>query len=346
MPTNSRIATLDILRFLAAVCVVTYHYIARPEAEAFQFLAPVAQFGYLGVPVFFIISGYVISLSAENRTAYEFAVSRLVRLYPALWFGVVFTSIVLFLSEIKPIDLTQIFANMTLLNDYFGIPNIDGVYWTLQAELKFYGCVFVLLTLGIFPHYKAWLSVWLALTIAHLFYGQPTIMGWFISPSYSSFFISGVAFYLIQKKGFTLYSSVVLLVSAGLCVYQANRQALGFIKDISSDEQLVASLIILASMLIFVLISRGWLSLSSSKLTYTLGALTYPLYLLHNSAGKIIIDYGISANLSEGMLILIVIALMLFLSYFVFRFVEKPLARLIRSLLLPQIVSERGRLGQ
>jgi len=41
-------------------------------------------------------------------------------------------------------SLIQVLANLTMLNDYLGIKNIDGVYWTLQTELKFYACIFLL----------------------------------------------------------------------------------------------------------------------------------------------------------------------------------------------------------
>ena len=42
----------------------------------------------------------------------------------------------------------------------------DGVYWTVQAELKFYGCVFFLLLFGWINQYKKWLTIWLLATIS------------------------------------------------------------------------------------------------------------------------------------------------------------------------------------
>ena len=341
----NRIATLDVLRFFSAMAVVLYHYIARPEAQAFQGLEPIAQYGYLGVPIFFMISGYVISLSAENRTAYQFAVSRFVRLYPALWFGVVFTSLVLFLLNDTALDFQKILANMTLLNDYLGISNIDGVYWTLQAELKFYGCVFMLVALGLFQHYKAWLTVWLAVTVSHLISQQPSIMGWFISPSYSPFFIIGVVFYLIQKKGFDSYNILVFLISSALCIYQTGEQASNFIRGVTESERLIACLVVMVSMFAFLAISRGWISIKGSAVTYSIGALTYPLYLLHNSAGKAIIDSSLAAFIGEEVLVVVTTLVMLVLSYWVYRFVERPSAHLLRSLLFPKAIFGEGRVN-
>ena len=178
-----------------------YHYISRSEANAYPLISEVTNFGYLGVPLFFIISGYVIALSANNRTALQFGVSRFVRLYPALWAGVIFTVLILVIFTDKQYSVSQVLANFTLLNEYLRFEDIDGVYWTLKAELKFYACVFLLLAFGIFQKYHIWLSLWLGLAIMHTVFGQPFFMGWFISPAYSSFFIAGVAFFLIQNYG-------------------------------------------------------------------------------------------------------------------------------------------------
>ena len=155
-----RIIALDLIRFLSALSVVLYHYIFRPESNAYPILKEVAMYGYLGVPVFFIISGYVIALSASNRSALQFGISRFVRLYPALWVSVLFTVIILFFFADKEINIMQIIANFTLLNEYFGFNDIDGVYWTLKVELKFYFCIFILIIFDLFKKYHIWLSLW------------------------------------------------------------------------------------------------------------------------------------------------------------------------------------------
>lgn len=94
-----RLQLLDYSRFIAAIMVVLYHYtfngiengkistISHDESLVFF-----TKYGYLGVELFFMISGYVIFKSATGRTASEFAVGRATRLYPAYWFAVLFTS--------------------------------------------------------------------------------------------------------------------------------------------------------------------------------------------------------------------------------------------------------------
>ncbi|MBK9951140.1 MAG: acyltransferase [Candidatus Competibacteraceae bacterium] len=193
-----------MLRLFAAFSVIMYHYITNEIV--FPILSEITKFGYLGVSLFFIISGYVIALSASDRSALEFAISRFARLYPAFWAGLFVTCSISSLFGSKHYTINQILANLTLLNDYLGFENVDGVYWTLQVELKFYGCVFILLLTRLFYNFNLWLSIWLFLTTLYLAIGQPFFMGVFINPHQSCFFIGGVTFYLIQKEGLNKFN--------------------------------------------------------------------------------------------------------------------------------------------
>ena len=85
---QDHIATLDLLRLAAALAVVFFHYFFRGAAaegalaEGYPAVAPFALYGYLGVNLFFLISGFVIAWSAQGRFWQEFAIARFVRLYP------------------------------------------------------------------------------------------------------------------------------------------------------------------------------------------------------------------------------------------------------------------------
>src|SRR5688572_28370593 len=88
-PQSGRMPALDLLRFLAAAAVMLYHYGFRGSAGAdrylefrFDALGPVCRYGYLGVPLFFMISGFVILMSAVGKSPREFVATRAARLYP------------------------------------------------------------------------------------------------------------------------------------------------------------------------------------------------------------------------------------------------------------------------
>ena len=75
-----------------------------------------------------MISGFVITASAQNRTGLEFAVSRAARLYPAFWAGLIFTIVIAAVWKNRYCELHEFFFNATRLNDYFNINDVDGVY--------------------------------------------------------------------------------------------------------------------------------------------------------------------------------------------------------------------------
>ncbi len=328
-----RIVALDLIRFFAALSVVLYHYIARNESNAYPLISEAAKYGYLGVPLFFIVSGYVIALSANNRTALQFGVSRFVRLYPALWAGVIFTVLVLVVITGKQYSVLHILANFTLLNEYFGFKNIDGVYWTLKAELKFYACIFLLLAFGVFQKHYIWLSLWLGLTVMHTAFGQPFFMGWFITPSYSSFFIAGVTFYLIQSNGKRVFNYFVLILSLVVSSFRAYGQADGFMNDPDMVEKYIVVSIVWVFYFFMYFLSIGKIQLRERKIFITLGALTYPLYLIHNMAGKAIID-TYSNVVPEKIMILLVVVGMILASWIIHLLIEKPLATPMKNYLM------------
>jgi peptidoglycan/LPS O-acetylase OafA/YrhL len=104
MDTILRLPALDLLRLAAVAAVVLYHYgfwgpashgvpqVALPELASF------AKYGFLGVPAFFTISGFVIAYSAEGRTPAGFVIARFSRIYPTFVFcmTLTFSVIVLF----------------------------------------------------------------------------------------------------------------------------------------------------------------------------------------------------------------------------------------------------------
>src|ERR1700683_4879328 len=100
MNSKERLPQLDLLRFGAALSVALYHVCKWPAGG--HALQSVTQFGFLGVDVFFMISGYVILMTAEFRTPVEFAKSRIARLYPTFWISVAVTSVALSVTGEPP----------------------------------------------------------------------------------------------------------------------------------------------------------------------------------------------------------------------------------------------------
>lgn len=93
-----------------------------PSEEAMPVLFPVSKYGFLGVEIFFVISGFVILLSAEGRSPSYFAASRLSRLFPAYWASVLLTTFLLVVlwPQGKDVTIAQSALNLAMLQELLG----------------------------------------------------------------------------------------------------------------------------------------------------------------------------------------------------------------------------------
>jgi peptidoglycan/LPS O-acetylase OafA/YrhL len=327
---ETRVGILDPLRFVAAAFVMFYHYLpfiqTKIGSSAFDFF----KYGYLGVNFFFMLSGFVIMASAQNRSAIKFAVLRALRLYPAFIVCLLITiSVLYFLAQPLP-SVTAVVLNGLLVNDYFGIPNIDGVYWTLQAELKFYACIFLLIFTGLIHQYKFWLSAWLFIAIAHHFTAQPFFMGWFISPPYSFYFIGGIVAYLLFNNPKNGYALIVFVIALTFAILKSWGQIDGFMRAVEPLDRLVASAVTALFFVFFLFLRNINKQFKYTKLMAILGGISYPLYLLHSRAGNATL--GFLGDLTDATVALLITVLaVLIISFIVHYAIEKPLFRAVRQ---------------
>lgn len=149
---GTRFAHIDSLRAIAALLVIWMHtsehfvLIAAPSVQdRLHDIAWLADFGRIGVVIFFAISGFVIPSSLRVDRAgscREFLIKRLFRLYPIYWFSIPFGLVTFWYLWGKEISVTAILLNLTMIQEALGMPSVQGQYWTLQTELAFYAlCV-------------------------------------------------------------------------------------------------------------------------------------------------------------------------------------------------------------
>jgi peptidoglycan/LPS O-acetylase OafA/YrhL len=103
----ARVAVLDGLRLVAALAVAGYHLTVawrvdgvHPPAYFLPVAAHVTVYGFLGVELFFLVSGFVIAMSGWGRPLGAFFASRVSRLYPAYWAAVVVTTLVVLVAPV------------------------------------------------------------------------------------------------------------------------------------------------------------------------------------------------------------------------------------------------------
>ena len=345
--TKERFYEIDLLRFLAALSVVLFHYTFRGFAAddmsplEFPHLAHVFKYGALGVDLFFIISGFVILLTALNRDAVSFTISRMTRIYPAYWFSVTLTAIVVifFGGNIFSVDLPQYLANLTMLHGYFGVKHVDSVYWSLLVELKFYFLIFVLIVFKQIKNIIYFLYVWLAISLIHHFHPLSGALVFFLFPEWATYFIAGAAFYLIRLEGHSFSKYAIIVPSYILACMNAidgiPQASAHFDTDFSPT---VIVSIISSFYFIFFLIAARKTNMINVSFFSLLGALTYPLYLVHQNIGFIIFNHFDSESFKYPVLTLTIL-LSLALSVLINKYIERkysiPLKKLLTKAFTP-----------
>lgn len=297
---------IDILRFLAAVSVALYHYCffmwAFPQGIAGRAaevppqpaLEHLFSWGWIGVEVFFVISGFVIAFSAENSTPGKFAIARFRRLVPAVLICAPITAGILF-----AIDVYSAKSALSLTARTIAFiptrPWVDSVYWTLAIEIAFYALVWALLFIGKIR----WLELlaiaiglfssafWVLLFLLKLEHLAATRMLDLVLAHHGCFFAFGVLLWAMRTKGISArrIAFAILFGFSGILQIVEAANTL----DAKVETHISAHAPILAYLIAMVLIIASlWARLSWSGWR-KIGLATYPLYLIHNAVGATLI---------------------------------------------------------
>ncbi len=139
----------DLIRLCAAFQVMFIHSHHHLDLDGFEILKSVFDV-FPGVPIFFVISGFLISASIENSNSlFNYYKNRFLRIYPGMWvcFIVSLISVYTFYPpdfrfiDIVPWIISQLtigqFYNPYFLKNY-GVGVLNGSLWTIPVEIQFY----------------------------------------------------------------------------------------------------------------------------------------------------------------------------------------------------------------
>jgi peptidoglycan/LPS O-acetylase OafA/YrhL len=145
---------IEVLRGIAAMCVVLFHCVGLLPWNVSGTPFSIFGVGWLGVDLFFAISGYVITASAirqKDRPDYTtyFWRARLARILPLYYFT---TAVFLLAVSSAALDKDapfQIVSHLFLVHNFFqgAAFSINGVTWSLSVELQFYVLAFFIVPL-------------------------------------------------------------------------------------------------------------------------------------------------------------------------------------------------------
>lgn len=315
--SRPRLAVLDALRGLAALWVGLYHFTQNGEFHAGfpadMGLKWLGTYGYLGVYVFFVISGFILPWTMD-RGGYRlgdygrFLWKRTLRLHP-LYLISVGTMLVPFLfghgGDMAAKTWQDWWPHAFYLNGLMDRPWLMQIYWTLALEAQYYlavGLIFPLLV-----HRWAWVR---GLILAAVILVPLGGFDWHTVMPFAALFGMGI---LVFQKMSHRMNGMVCALGLAACVW-TTWQALGWMQAVTA---LLSALAILG------------LPLRHRLLTW-LGEISYPFYLFHLVVAGLVMPWLITLTRSgwgDTLAVLGLFGLSLGASWILNRWIEMPVQR-------------------
>jgi peptidoglycan/LPS O-acetylase OafA/YrhL len=330
---------LDALRFIAAAAVMLYHFTAihAPmwgigKAAPFPHLGEATRYGYLGVNLFFFISGFVILMTAWGRSVPQFVASRAGRLLPAYWAGVLLTGALLVLTrgELKPVAPLSVVTNLTMVQTAFGVNHVDGVYWTLWVELRFYLIIGLLVLAGITRgRILAFAMIW-PVVGAMAKQGGNDFISQLLIADYAPYFAAGMLLYVVYREGWSVLLALLIGFNVALSLTRAVEVTAPIVRHTGGKPNLVvAAAIVLICFVMVAVMTTTRMSRIRWRWLTTLGLLTYPLYVIHEYWGLYVVSL-VHGRLGRPLSVLVAIVVSLAAAWLINRFVERPFGPWLR----------------
>lgn len=331
MKHAQRLDQLDGLRAVAALMVLGYHYTTRYDATVVH-VRPLPidlPFAHLGVELFFVISGFVILMTLDRaRLPADFVVSRFARLFPTYWFAVLLTGFALRIAEMPGYErsLVDIAINLTMVQDWIGVPSIDGAYWSLGVELLFYAWMLLLWRSGALAQPVPTVAAICAASLAvHLARDAglpvPSALRMLVLAEWAPWFAIGMALYAHRERGLSAASTVALLAFATVAVAAAA----------APGERVFEAAAAVGAAAVVHLAAGGRLAPLGLRPLVALGLASYPLYLLHQALGFWAISRLQHAGVPAFVSVAVVAAAAIAAALVVHRAIERPAGAALRA---------------
>lgn len=286
MQQTKRYLELDALRGIAALFVVFYHFtLGRGAWWGFSL-------GVTGVDLFFLISGFVIFMSINKvSSGTEFVINRVARLYPTYWvcvsvtFGVmVFLRLINFAAaHDSHAGFWDYLCNLTMLQYYLGVKDLDIPYWTMIIEMLFYIVILILYSAKLLKHI---IPIGYLICIFILFNGLAHILHWHhINPAYFpllnhfALFFAGIIFYKMATNAtgkITGYAAIIFCMLIQFVIFPFAGPAHEHITWVEYATMLSLYFVL------FTLFVNNWLKFVIGKPALFLGKISFALYLIHS----------------------------------------------------------------
>lgn len=248
--------------------------------------------------------------------------NRVARLLPAFLICAALTSVSLGVAG-HEVSIGRFLANMTFQANALGFEYIDPAYWSLAVETLFYAAVFVfVIGNGMRQKLRVATVIWLLLSVSPM-RGAPYVL---LNLQWAAFFSVGIAWYLwlSEKK---LKDLVLFVFSVALATLSAHKGAAYVGAQLAYQPNAIVSAMLVLALSISLPVLASIRSIANLKLMLSLGALSYPLYLLHFEFMRLVLIKA----WENGLAFIVVANLCLFMIAYGVCLFEPPTRRLLRG---------------
>lgn len=327
---QERIPQLDSLRGIAILMVVGFHFTSRYQ-QIYGHSGPLlfeVPDGYLGVKLFFLISGFVICMSLSRKLrVLDFWVFRFSRLFPVYWCAVLLThmTVLMFSLPGREISTYAALVNLSMLQEWLSVSHVDQAYWVLTVELSFYSIMGAIFSLKQEEKLESITALWIGcmISIAVIenfnFFRVPPIVKTSLLLEHGNLLFAGVIFYRIHHHfaGKKSYLLLLFALSAEFIVHGIR-------------SGIVCCLFF--SILYFVGRRVGFINtLLSVKPLVFMGAISYSYYLVHQNIGYIVLKELYKMNFSPTQAILLAIIATMTVAVGLTTVVENPVREKVKA---------------
>lgn len=302
------------------------------------------DFGQFGVAIFFLISGFIIPYSVRNWGGVNkliFLLKKFLRIWPvyAVGFGITFLALQFygkFSNGEWIFSFKDYLIQASLLRDWFWIPSIDGISWTLEIEIKFYLFFFLLFVLHKESNPKIISGIAVVVMVLAVLYGANTetllIMGreWYIACSnilnalvYILYILMGLGVYCLYTEKWDRKVWVVVEEVLAICFFISCHWVL---PDLEIGYRINYTLAFLVFINTYMLRDR----ITQGKFLQFFSNNSFAIYILHGVNGYILLTIFCDMGIPPYINLSIVIAIILFMSWLFHRYIETSVDKLTK----------------